>query len=77
MKSAEAQAQRAVAMTSIAPPTNINLLKKWEEEAQDSDLKKLIQGWINHLDIGTSQFAIYDVHQRVHEKVMSGFYKSM
>jgi len=74
MTSAETQAQRAAAMTSVSPPTNIILLKKWEEEAQDSDLKELVKGWIAHIEYGASQFLLMDVHENVHQKVMSGFY---
>lgn len=37
-------------MTSVHPPTNIRLLRNWENKTQDQDLKNLISKWIDFVD---------------------------
>ena len=69
------QAEIAIAMTSEHPPTNTRLLEKWKEDSKDADLQVLIACWVGHLEGQNSQFDFFDEHQKVHEKLKTGFYE--
>lgn len=78
MNSAETLAQRAVAMTSAHPPTNPILLARWRDEsfAKDVDLHNLIDGWMKYLAGKIKAFDYINDHDKVYEKVQSGYYNS-
>lgn len=70
------QSEIAAAMTSEHPPTNTVLLEKWKQEAKDGDLQILIACWAGYVTgERESNLEFYDEHQKVHEKLKSGFYE--
>jgi hypothetical protein len=75
MNEAKTQEQRAVAMTSLHPPTNPHLLRRWRDEAKDEDLQKLITSWMQYLDGKIKAFDYVKEYDSVHLKVKTEFYK--
>lgn len=76
MNEVETDAQRAVAMTSTHPPTNPMLLVRWKYETSDEDLSNLIYAWMKYLAGQIKAYDCVNAHDKVYEKVQSGFYKS-
>lgn len=72
------QSEIAEALTSHNPPTNTRLLEKWKEEAKDADLQTLVACWVGRMEGQIkSELEFYEEHQKVHEKIKSGFYEQV